>query len=122
MAKIYDVFIPDLGADKDVDLIDVMIKIGDIVDVEDGLITLETEKASMDVPTPYKGKIVEILVKVGDKVNSGDLIAKVEATNEVESNSNQADEIVATASNVEEPKEEVVAMSTPPQFVKEQSI
>ena len=53
-----------------------MIKVGDIVDVEDGLITLETEKASMDVPTPYKGKIVEILVKVGDKVNSGDLIAK----------------------------------------------
>lgn len=122
MAKIYDVFIPDLGADKDVDLIDVMIKVGDIVDVEDGLITLETEKASMDVPTPYKGKIVEILVKVGDKVNSGDLIAKVEATNEVESNSNQADEITATASKIEEPKEEVVAVSTPPQFVKEQSI
>ena len=122
MAKIYDVFIPDLGADKDVDLIDVMIKVGDIVDVEDGLITLETEKASMDVPTPYKGKIVEILVKVGDKVNSGDLIAKVEATDEVESNSNQADEIVATASKIEEPKEEVVAISTPPQFVKEQSI
>lgn len=122
MAKIYDVFIPDLGADKDVDLIDVMIKVGDIVDVEDGLITLETEKASMDVPTPYKGKIVEILVKVGDKVNSGDLIAKVEATDEVESNSNQADEITATASNVEEPKEEVVAVLTPPQFVKEQSI
>ncbi|QNM87415.1 dihydrolipoyllysine-residue acetyltransferase [Aliarcobacter cryaerophilus] len=122
MAKIYDVFIPDLGADKDVDLIDVMIKVGDIVDVEDGLITLETEKASMDVPTPYKGKIVEILVKVGDKVNSGDLIAKIEATNEVESNSNQADEITATASKIEEPKEEVVAVSTPPQFVKEQSI
>lgn len=122
MAKIYDVFIPDLGADKDVDLIDVMIKVGDIVDVEDGLITLETEKASMDVPTPYKGKIVEILVKVGDKVNSGDLIAKVEATDEVESNSNQADEITATASKIEEPKEEVVSVSTPPQFVKEQSI
>ena len=122
MAKIYDVFIPDLGADKDVDLIDIMIKVGDIVEIEDGLITLETEKASMDVPTPYKGKIVEILVKVGDKVNSGDLIAKVEATNEGEVNSNQADEIAATASKVEEQKEEVVAISTPPQFVKEQSI
>ena len=122
MAKIYDVFIPDLGADKDVDLIDVMIKVGDIVEIEDGLITLETEKASMDVPTPYKGKIVEILVKVGDKVNSGDLIAKVEATEEVEENSNPADEIAATALKIEEPKEEVVAVSTPPQFVKEQSI
>ncbi len=121
MAKIYDVFIPDLGADKDVDLIDLMVKIGDSVEVEDGLITLETEKASMDVPTPYKGKIVEILVKVGDKVNSGDLIARVEATDEVEANSTQADEVVATASKVEEPKEEV-AVSTPPQFVKEQTI
>lgn len=121
MAKIYDVFIPDLGADKDVDLIDIMVKVGDSVEVEDGLITLETEKASMDVPTPYKGKIVEILVKVGDKANSGDLIARVEATDEVEINSTQADEVVATASKVEEPKEEV-AISTPPQFVKEQTI
>lgn len=121
MAKIYDVFIPDLGADKDVDLIDIMVKVGDSVEVEDGLITLETEKASMDVPTPYKGKIVEILVKVGDKVNSGDLIARVEASEEVESNSTQADEAVASAPKVEEPKEEV-AVSTPPQFVKEQTI
>ncbi len=121
MAKFYDVFIPDLGADKDVDLIDIMVKIGDSVEIEDGLITLETEKASMDVPTPYKGKIVEILVKVGDKVNSGDLIAKVEATDEVEVNSSQADEVAATASKVEEVKEEIAAI-TPPQFVKEQTI
>ena len=121
MAKVYDVFIPDLGADKDVDLIDIMVKIGDSVEIEDGLITLETEKASMDVPTPYKGKIVEILVKVGDKVNSGDLIAKVEATDEVEVNSSQADEVATTASKVEEVKEEIAAI-TPPQFVKEQTI
>lgn len=121
MAKVYDVFIPDLGADKDVDLIDIMVKIGDSVEIEDGLITLETEKASMDVPTPYKGKIVEILVKVGDKVNSGDLIAKVEATDEVEVNNSQADEVAATASKVEEVKEEIAAI-TPPQFVKEQTI
>lgn len=77
MAKIYDVFIPDLGADKDVDLIDVMIKVGDIVDVEDGLITLETEKASMDVPAPFGGEVIEIFVEKGQKINSGDLIAKV---------------------------------------------
>ena len=119
MAKIYDVFIPDLGADKDVDLIDVMIKVGDIVDVEDGLITLETEKASMDVPTPYKGKIVEILVKVGDKVNCGDLIARVEA---LEEEPNDEAKFEANIAKKEEIKEEVVAVSTPPQFVKEQSI
>ncbi|WP_428028655.1 dihydrolipoyllysine-residue acetyltransferase [Arcobacter sp.] len=78
MSRIQDIFIPDLGADKDVDLIDAMVSIGDVVEVEDGLITLETEKASMDVPTTHAGVVKEILVKVGDKVNSGDLIARIE--------------------------------------------
>ena len=82
MGKIIDIFIPDLGADKDVDLIDVMVSVGDTVEVEDGLITLETEKASMDVPTTHGGIIKEILVKVGDKMNSGDLIARVEVADE----------------------------------------
>ena len=82
MSKLVDIFIPDLGADKDVDLIDVMVNVGDEVEVEDGLITLETEKASMDVPTTHAGIIKEILVKVGDKVNSGDLIAKIEVQEE----------------------------------------
>ncbi|RXJ97765.1 dihydrolipoamide dehydrogenase, partial [Arcobacter sp. CECT 8989] len=82
MGKIVDILIPDLGADKDVDLIEVMVEVGDEVEVEDGLITLETEKASMDVPTTEAGIIKEILVKVGDKVNSGDLIARVEVQDE----------------------------------------
>ncbi len=82
MSNIVDVFIPDLGADKDVDLIEVMVEVGDSVEVEDGLITLETEKASMDVPTTHAGIIKEILVKVGDKMNSGDLIARVEVAQE----------------------------------------
>ncbi len=82
MSKLVDIFIPDLGADKDVDLIEVMVEVGDRVEVEDGLITLETEKASMDVPTTHAGIIKEILVKVGDKMNSGDLIARVEVAQE----------------------------------------
>ncbi|WP_298749368.1 dihydrolipoyl dehydrogenase [uncultured Arcobacter sp.] len=82
MSKVIDILIPDLGADKDVDLIDVMVNIGDEVEEEDGLITLETEKASMDVPTTHSGTIKEILVKVGDKVNSGDLIARIEVKEE----------------------------------------
>jgi dihydrolipoamide dehydrogenase len=78
MSTIKDIFIPDLGGDTDVDLIDIMVHVGDTVEVEDGLITLETEKASMDVPTTTGGTITEILVNVGDKVNSGDLIARIE--------------------------------------------
>ncbi|RXJ79135.1 dihydrolipoamide acetyltransferase [Aliarcobacter skirrowii] len=118
MAKIYDIFIPDLGADKDVDLIDIMVKVGDKVEVEDGLITLETEKASMDVPTTHAGIIKEILVKVGDKANSGDLIARVEA---LEENSNDEVKSETVVAKKEEIKEEAVTQ-TPTQFVKEQSI
>ncbi len=120
MAKVYDIFIPDLGADKDVDLIDIMVKVGDKVEVEDGLITLETEKASMDVPTTHAGIIKEILVKVGDKANSGDLIARVEAQDG--SSADEPKVEVATPAKVEEPKVEVVAVQTPTQFVKEQTI
>ena len=82
MSTIVDIFIPDLGDDKDVDLIEIMVEVGETVEVEDGLITLETEKASMDVPTTHAGVIKEICVNVGDKVNSGDLIAKVEVQEE----------------------------------------
>ncbi len=78
MSNIIDIHIPDLGGDTDVDLIEVMVAIGEEIEVEDGLITLETEKASMDVPTTHAGIVREILLKVGDKVNSGDLIARVE--------------------------------------------
>ncbi|TLP35751.1 dihydrolipoyllysine-residue acetyltransferase [Arcobacter arenosus] len=85
MGKLVDIFIPDLGADKDVDLIEVMVEVGDSVEEEDGLITLETEKASMDVPTTHGGIVKEILVKVGDKMNSGDLIARVEVEEEASS-------------------------------------
>jgi len=93
MSNIIDIFIPDLGGDKDVDLIDIMVEVGETVEVEDGLITLETEKASMDVPTTHSGVIKEILVNVGDKVNSGDLIAKLELSSEAET----ATETVAPA-------------------------
>ncbi|KAB7884507.1 dihydrolipoyl dehydrogenase [Poseidonibacter ostreae] len=84
MSNIIDIVIPDLGGDTDVDLIDIMVAVGDTVEEEDGLITLETEKASMDVPTTHSGVIKEILVNVGDKVNSGDLIAKLQVTDSKE--------------------------------------
>ena len=82
MSTIQDIYIPDLGGDTDVDLIEIMVSIGDTVEVEDGLITLETEKASMDVPTTHAGVVKDILVEVGAKVNSGDLIARIEIQDE----------------------------------------
>jgi pyruvate dehydrogenase E2 component (dihydrolipoamide acetyltransferase) len=66
--------IPDTGAAKEVEVIEVAVKPGDIVKQEDTLITLESEKASMDIPSPYQGKIESVLIKVGDKVSQGDKI------------------------------------------------
>jgi|TARA_R110002050_G_scaffold277548_2_gene423284 pyruvate dehydrogenase E2 component (dihydrolipoamide acetyltransferase) len=108
MSTIQDIYIPDLGADKDVDLIDIMVSVGDTVEVEDGLITLETEKASMDVPTTHAGVVKEILVKVGDKVNSGDLIARIEIQDEA-SNEEAPAETSTPAPKAEEKKEAPVA-------------
>ena len=98
MSTIQDIFIPDLGGDTDVDLIEIMVSIGEEVEVEDGLITLETEKASMDVPTTHAGIVKEILVEVGAKVNSGDLIARIEIKDETST----ADTSVEVATSVAE--------------------
>ncbi len=77
MATVIDIVIPDLGDFADVDVIEVLVKRGDRVAREDGLITLETDKAAMDVPAPDFGTIEELTVKVGDKVSTGDVIGRL---------------------------------------------
>jgi pyruvate/2-oxoglutarate dehydrogenase complex dihydrolipoamide acyltransferase (E2) component len=74
-----DVKVPDLGDFKDVEVIDVLVKPGDAVAVDTPLITLETEKATTDVPSPAAGVIAEITVRKGDRVNTGSLIARLTA-------------------------------------------
>jgi pyruvate dehydrogenase E2 component (dihydrolipoamide acetyltransferase) len=74
VAEIKQVLVPDIGDYKDVDVIEVMVKAGDTIKAEDNLITLETDKAAMDVPSPYAGVIKEMKVKVGDKVSQGSVI------------------------------------------------
>ena len=78
MAKV-DVKVPDIGDFKDVPVIEVLVKVGDVVKAEQSLISLESDKATMDVPSPVEGAIAEILAKVGDKVSMGTLIARVES-------------------------------------------
>ena len=78
MAEIKQVLVPDIGDFKDVNIIEVMVKAGDKINAEDNLITLETDKAAMDVPAPYAGVIKEMKVKVGDKVSQGSVILNLE--------------------------------------------
>jgi dihydrolipoamide dehydrogenase len=74
-----DLVVPDIGNFDAVPIVDVLVKVGDSVDVESPLITLETDKATMDVPSAAAGTITELLVKRGDKVGKGSVIARVAA-------------------------------------------
>ncbi|TMS58696.1 dihydrolipoyl dehydrogenase [Imbroritus primus] len=74
-----EVKVPDIGESGDVDVIEVLVKPGDTIELEQSLIVLESDKASMDVPSSAAGKVVDVKVKVGDKVNTGSLILTVEA-------------------------------------------
>ncbi|WP_141440701.1 pyruvate dehydrogenase complex dihydrolipoyllysine-residue acetyltransferase [Vreelandella titanicae] len=77
-----DIKVPDLGGSDSVEIIDVAVSEGDEVEAEDTLITLESDKASMDVPSPYSGKIVSFTVKEGDTVSEGDVIGQMEIVGE----------------------------------------
>src|SRR6202453_4313035 len=75
-----EVLVPDIGGFKDVSVIDVLVKDGQQIEKETPLITIETEKAAMDVPAPAAGRIAELKVKKGDKVSEGSLILLLEST------------------------------------------
>ena len=77
-AKLIEVKVPDIGDFKDVPVIEVFVKSGDVVKAEDSLVTLESDKATMDVPSPSGGAVKDLKIKVGDKVSEGDLILTLE--------------------------------------------
>ena len=74
MSNVFDIKVPDIGDFKDVPVIEIFVKVGDTVKAEDPLVSLESEKATMDVPAPLSGVVKEIRVKLGDKVSEGSII------------------------------------------------
>jgi pyruvate dehydrogenase E2 component (dihydrolipoamide acetyltransferase) len=78
MASPIEVTVPDIGGFKDVNVIDVLVKDGQQIEKETPLVTIETEKAAMDVPSPVAGKIAQVKLKTGDKVSEGSLILLIE--------------------------------------------
>ena len=77
VASSIELFVPDIGDFKDVAVIEVMVKVGDTVKAEQSLITVESDKASMEIPSSHAGVIESLKVKVGDKVNQGDLLGMI---------------------------------------------
>jgi len=82
MSTTKNVNLPDIGDFDSVDVIEILVKIGDLVKENDSIITLETDKATMEIPAPFSGKITNLAMKVGDKVSHGDLILTVESDSE----------------------------------------
>ncbi len=80
---IQDILVPDIGNFDSVDVIEVLVKAGDSVAKEDSLITVESDKASMDIPSPFSGVVKEVKMKVGDKVAQGSLIITMDVSDAV---------------------------------------
>jgi len=78
MSNLVEVLVPDIGNFDSVDVIEVLVKVGDVIAKEDSLITVESDKASMDIPSAQAGVVKEIKVKVGDKVAKGSLMLLIE--------------------------------------------
>ena len=95
MSRIKDVLVPDIGDFDAVEVIEVLVKSGDTISMEDPLLTMESDKASMDVPSPFAGTVKAVKIKAGDKVSQNDLILTL-AVSESEISS-QATTAVSTA-------------------------
>jgi len=116
MSKIVKVEIPDIGDFSDVDVIEVLVSPGDIIAKEDPLITLESDKASIEIPSPSAGTVLEVLVNINDKVNLGDLILQLEV-NEASAKNSETNEPEPAQSEppvAESTTEETATPSTAP--------
>ena len=80
MAQLMEARVPDIGSDQGVPVIELLVKVGDVVSKDQGLVTLESDKATMEVPAPFAGTIRELVVKVGDEIGTGAVVAMIEAS------------------------------------------
>ena len=94
-----NVELPDIGDFDSVDVIEVLVKVGDIVNENDSIITLETDKATMEIPAPFAGKVTTLSIKVGDKIAKGELILTLES--ESEEIKGELDQVEGESENIE---------------------
>src|SRR5699024_8263067 len=112
---IEEVYVPDLGTDAKARVIELMVAVGDDISAEQSLLTLESDKASMEIPSPVSGEVVEVLVRLDAEIGTGDLILKVKVAQEAGSHPVVADEPAADSTPVAKPRPEVsVAPETAP--------
>ena len=115
MTKEIEIKVPDMGDFDGVPVIEILVAEGDTVAVDDSLITLESEKATMEIPSPHAGKITEILVAIDETVQQGTVIAKMEVSEQVTGDRNQ---VTGDREQVKESKQEAIKEETKPTTVK----
>lgn len=108
--------IPDIGDFSEVEVIEILVQVGDTVAAEDAIISLESEKATIEVPTPQGGEVVEILVKEGDLVSEGSPMIKLKAANDTKAQTTKAAPVAETppVETPQEPPAEVAKTPEPP--------
>ena len=82
MAELKEARVPDIGGHGDVPVIELLVAVGDTVAKDQGLVTLESDKATMEVPSPFAGVVRELKVKLGDHLSEGGLVALIESADE----------------------------------------
>lgn len=114
LADLQEIRVPDIGTPNEVDVIEVFVKPGDTISQNDSLITLESDKASMEIPSPFAGVVESVQVKVGDKITEGALILKLE----VQASATQKPAASAAASAAPATSAPATAASAPAQASK----
>ena len=120
-SSIQEIHVPDLGGDSDVEVIEILVAVGDAVNKEDGLVTLESDKAAMDVPSPASGIVKSITVKIGDKVSEGSVILALEADGEVAKAAPQQAPAAEAPAAASKPVAEKAAPQAGAELAKEQT-
>ncbi len=111
MAEIKNIRVPDIGDFEGVEVIEIIVSPGDSVQVEDPLVSLESDKAALEIPAEFAGIVKDIKIKLGDKVSQGDLLITLEV-NESGLNENIADSTVAEPNTIATATQEVVPIQT----------
>lgn len=97
MSEITNIQLPDIGDFDEVEVIEILVSVGDTIEIDDSIITLESDKASMEIPTPVSGKVVGVSINLGDKIKQGDFILNIETTGVHEPKAQESTPTVVTS-------------------------
>ena len=96
MSSIKNIELPDIGDFDEVEVIEILVSVGDTIAADDSIITLESDKASMEIPCPSAGTVTQININIGDKIKQGDSLISLESAEESEESSGDEEESVVT--------------------------